>query len=280
LLRDIAADDNRDVNERCEAIVGLAALVKMEAGSGPNRSLLMLLLKSKDASIKREAVRALRSLVADAEIRAALEGIADSLSSEPDQAVAVELADQIALGFDDARLPYPPASIKKLISKRPKENYQWLADLDQHREGDVAAGRRTFFHPAGAGCFKCHRIEGRGGRVGPDLSRVAGATNQIKLPPIRYQLIQSILEPSREVAPQFTSWSFVLHDGRVVNGMIVHENEGKTIVGNSEGQAIELKTVDIEERSPQRASVMPEKLVDRMTLQELRDLIAFLETLR
>ena len=64
---------------------------------------------------------------------------------------------------------------------------------------------------------------------------------------------------------------------RIVTGMIVHENEGKTIVGNAEGQLIELKTADIETRTPQKISVMPEKLTDRMTLQELRDLIAFLD---
>ena len=64
---------------------------------------------------------------------------------------------------------------------------------------------------------------------------------------------------------------------RIVTGMIVHENEGKTIVGNAEGQLIELKTSDIETRAPQKISVMPEKLADRMTLKELRDLIAFLD---
>jgi putative heme-binding domain-containing protein len=96
----------------------------------------------------------------------------------------------------------------------------------------------------------------------------------------RVQLIQSILEPSREISPHYTNWSFVLRDGRVVTGMIVHENEGKTIVGNNEGQTVELKTADIEERIPQRVSVMPDKLVDRLTLQELRDLIAYLDAQR
>lgn len=272
LLRDIAADDNRDVTERCEAIVGLAALVKLESGSGPIRSLLMFLLKSKNPAIRREAVRALRSMVGDAEIRGAIEGVADSLSKETDEAVAVELADQIALGFADAKLP-PPVSIQKLVSKRPSTNAEWLAQLNRGRDVDAAAGRRTFFHPLGAGCFKCHRIDGRGGRVGPDLSRAVGTMNRI-------QLIQSILEPSREISPQYTSWSFVLQDGRVVTGMIVHENEGKTIVGNSEGKTIEFKTADIEERTPQRVSVMPDKLTDRMTLQELRDLIAYLDAQR
>ena len=94
------------------------------------------------------------------------------------------------------------------------------------------------------------------------------------------QLIQSILEPSREIAPQYVSWTFETKEGKVVTGMIVHENEGKTIVGNGEGQLIELKTADIETRTPQKISVMPEKLAERMTLQELRDLIAFLDSQR
>ena len=94
------------------------------------------------------------------------------------------------------------------------------------------------------------------------------------------ELTQSILEPSREIAPQFVAWAFETRDGKVVTGMIVHENEGKTIVGNSEGQTVELKTADIETRVPQRISVMPDKLTDRLTLQELRDLIAFLDAQR
>lgn len=71
-----------------------------------------------------------------------------------------------------------------------------------------------------------------------------------------------------------------MKDGNVVNGMVVHENEGKTIVGNAEGQLIEIKTADIETRTPQKISVMPEKLAERMTLQELRDLLAFLDSQR
>ena len=62
--------------------------------------------------------------------------------------------------------------------------------------------------------------------------------------------------------------------------MIVHENEGQTIVGDAEGKLTEFKTIDIESRTPQKISVMPDKLAERMTLQELRDVIAFLETQR
>ena len=53
-----------------------------------------------------------------------------------------------------------------------------------------------------------------------------------------------------------------------------------SVTGTLDRQTIDLKTADIEERVPQRISVMPDKLADRMTLQELRDLIAFLDAQR
>ncbi len=275
LLREIASDDKRDLGERAEAIVGLSGLVKTEPEAGPSRKLIAGLLNPNGKippQLQREALRAARGLIADAQVRAAVEALADSLKIATDEAAAVGIADQIALIYAEGKLE-APASIGSWVSKKPKTSEQWLAQLNRGRDVDAAAGRRTFYHPQGAGCFKCHRIDGRGGRVGPDLSRTVGTMNRI-------QLIQSILEPSREIAPQYVSWNFVLKNGRIVTGMIVHENEGKTIVGNSDGQTIELKTTDIEERTPQRISVMPEKLTERMTLQELRDLIAFLDAQR
>ena len=275
LLREIAADDKRDLAERAEAVVGLAGLVKSEPAGGPTRQQLAGLLKPSPLTkppLQREALRATRGLLADDELRAAVEALAESLKSVTDEALATELADQIALSYADSKLD-APASIRTLVSRRPKTSAEWLAQLNRGRDVDAAAGRRTFYHPQGAGCFKCHRIDGRGGRVGPDLSRAVGTMNRV-------QLIQSILEPSREIAPQFVAWAFETRDGKVVTGMIVHENEGKTIVGNSEGQTVELKTADIETRVPQRISVMPVKLTDRLTLQELRDLIAFLDAQR
>ena len=138
-------------------------------------------------------------------------------------------------------------------------------------QGSPYLGRFVFFNPAGPGCYRCHTIDGRGGKVGPDLSKI-GATFT------REKLVDSILDPSKEVSPQFTNWKMVHVDGRVFTGMLVHENEGKTILGDSDGKTIELKTAEIEERQPVKSSVMPDKLVDRMTVQEWRDLLAFLQS--
>jgi putative heme-binding domain-containing protein len=143
-----------------------------------------------------------------------------------------------------------------------------MSEKDSSEEGWF-----VFHRPDGPGCSRCHTVNGRGGKVGPDLSKIGASF-------MREKLIDSILEPSKEVSPQFTNWQVIHVDGRVFTGMIVHENEGKTILGDNEGKMIELKTAEIEERRPVKTSVMPEKLTDRMTVQEWRDLLAYLQSLK
>jgi putative membrane-bound dehydrogenase-like protein len=159
-------------------------------------------------------------------------------------------------------------------SARPESNAGWTEAAQQADPADQASvnrGQLLFSHPNGPGCIKCHRLEGRGGMIGPDLSKVGSTFTPEKL-------VESILEPSKEVSPQFTSWTMTTPEGVVHTGLLVFENEGKTILGNAEGNTIELKTADVESRTPQKTSVMPDKLVDRMSQQEWIDLIAFLRS--
>jgi putative heme-binding domain-containing protein len=157
--------------------------------------------------------------------------------------------------------------------KSNAETLDWRVEARPGDDDSIDTGFFVFFHPAGPGCSRCHTIHGRGGKVGPDLSKIGAIFT-------REKLIDSILEPSKEISPQFTNWQVVHTDGRIFTGMIVHENEGKTILGDREGKTIELKTHEIEERRPVPTSVMPEKLTDRMTVQEWRDLLAYLQSLK
>lgn len=274
LLRALVADEKLDVALRAEALVGLAAIAKAEPVGGPTRKLLKgFLTNSSAVPLRFEALRAARPLIADdAELRDAVLDVAKTIPLLSDGRNAMSLSDQVALAFAEAKLEVPQP-IKLNSSAKPTSRQEWMDQLARGGNVDPAAGRRIFFHPNGPGCFKCHTIDGRGGKVGPDLSRAVGNMNRV-------QLIQSILEPSREIAPQYVAWTFEMKDGRVVTGMVVHENEGKTIVGDPEGKLTEIKTHDVETRTPQKTSVMPEKLADKMTLQELRDLLAFLDAQR
>src|SRR5205085_988451 len=123
-------------------------------------------------------------------------------------------------------------------------------------------------------CFACHRVDGRGGRIGPDLSRIGRSTSRDKL-------IESILAPSKEIAPQFVSWQITTRDGRVRTGVIVDEGPHSTItIANAEGKLDVIHRTAIEERHALPTSIMPDNLHELMTRQEFRDLLAFLTARR
>src|SRR5258707_7483847 len=98
-------------------------------------------------------------------------------------------------------------------SKRTADEWRKLVAAGN---GDPAAGERVFFHAKGLGCYKCHRVDNRGSGVGPDLSTIGRATS-------REKLIESILEPSKEIAPAYTAWRITTRDGKDRVGMIAGE---------------------------------------------------------
>ena len=133
-----------------------------------------------------------------------------------------------------------------------------------------SAGERVFFHTKGPGCYRCHPVDGRGGRAGPDLSTLATTTD-------RRRLVESIVAPSREIAPQFVPWSVARTDGTIFTGILLEQSpEGVLVFADSQGQRIAVKSDEIAERKPQTTSIMPDDLVTTMTIQEFRDLVAFL----
>lgn len=257
---------------RLDALAGLARLVP--ASPELRDKVFAALKEASDPQVRTELLRTLRGAASDAAVRKSLLSL-----TEPDSKGTAqqrqEWADQLAIAFG-THADELPAELRKGQSSRPGSIEAWeklLETSSAERPGDAARGRRVFFHSEGPGCVKCHLVDGRGGEIGPNLTRIGGSMS-------RKKLIESILEPSKEVSPQFTSWTMVSTSGQVYTGMIVHENEGKTVLGDAAGKLVEVKTADVEERVPQKTSVMPEKLADRLTVQEFFDLVAFLESLR
>ena len=96
--------------------------------------------------------------------------------------------------------------------------------------------------------------------------------------PSRAKFIEAIVEPSREIPPNYTNWTLVTRSGKVHAGLILQELDGRVVLGTSEGREVEIKTADIEKRVVQNVSLMPKDLVDQMTVEEFRDLVAFLKS--
>jgi putative membrane-bound dehydrogenase-like protein len=150
-------------------------------------------------------------------------------------------------------------------------NDEWKAVARE--DGDPAAGERLFFHPRGPRCALCHRVTGRGGGVGPDLSRVSRALD-------RERLAESILEPSKEVAPDYVAWDVSTRDGDTWIGRILRDDVGSLTMLLSSGQTIQVKRADIAYRRPCQVSLMPEGLQRSLTREEFRDLVSYLSSLR
>ncbi len=144
-----------------------------------------------------------------------------------------------------------------------------LARAALTRAGNAERGRKLFFDAAKSQCVKCHRIGEQGERIGPELTGVGNRFSRI-------HLIESILEPSRTIAPSFETELVALKNGRVLTGARVAETTETLTLGDDKGEKHVLAKSQIEQRRAQPLSTMPADLDKQFTVEEFIDLIAFL----
>src|SRR6185503_11226965 len=135
-------------------------------------------------------------------------------------------------------------------------------------KGDAERGRALFANP-GLQCAKCHRVQPGKETVGPDLSKIAAKYT-------RAQLLESILEPSKTVDPNFVAWIVQLKSGDVLNGIISSRTDAEIVLKDAEKET-RVPLSSIERRVQQQKSLMPESLLQHLTAQEAADLLAYLE---
>jgi putative heme-binding domain-containing protein len=240
----VAGDESLPEGLRAEATVGLTGEATTQ------RELLLKLAIGSSRILREEALRSLRGTKLSADELRRLETV--NKPGAPEGELVARLA---------ATEPGP-------LSANSKDPEHWLALLDG--TGDAVAGERIFFHAQAAGCNRCHQAEGRGARIGPDLTYTPATLD-------RRRLVESIVLPSKEIAPQFVAWSIVKTDGTVFTGVLVGESvTGEQTYADAKGNYVVVKPAEIDEREPQKISIMPEGLLDRLTAQELRDLFAYL----
>lgn len=135
-----------------------------------------------------------------------------------------------------------------------------LPEVD--RPGDVDKGRFVFIQ----NCAVCHKVNGVGGKVGPDITGMGTHGARALLP--------VILDPSREVEPGYAEWVAWLKDGRTVSGILARDGEQSILLRSSSGE-IEVQRSDITELKNTGKSPMPGGF-ESLGSEKLRDLIAYL----
>ena len=129
--------------------------------------------------------------------------------------------------------------------------------------GDLVAGRKLY----NQACASCHVLYGEGGKVGPDLTG-SGRAN------LDY-LLENVVDPSAVVAAEYRMTIFEMKDGRVLNG-VIREKTDRTITLQSQTERATFERREIEAMAESSASMMPEGLLESLTANQRRDLIAYL----
>jgi cytochrome c oxidase cbb3-type subunit III len=135
--------------------------------------------------------------------------------------------------------------------------------------GNVAAGEKIFW----TSCGNCHRVNGRGGRLGPDLSRIGSSRP-------RAALVREIREPSAAIVPGYQTVTVVASDGQRIKGAKKSEDAYSILIMDTrEGLQGYLKA-NVREVITDKRSLMPDFGAEWLSEGDLNDLLRYLGTLR
>jgi quinoprotein glucose dehydrogenase len=137
--------------------------------------------------------------------------------------------------------------------------------------GDADNGKRIFFERSEVSCLRCHKVQGVGGEVGPDLTGI-GAKQK------RDYLLESIVEPDKQIAKGYETVVLTLVDGKVKSGILKSEDKKEVRLMTPEGAVIVVPVEEIDTRT-RGPSAMPADLMRHLSRKDLRDLVEFLASL-
>jgi putative heme-binding domain-containing protein len=186
----------------------------------------------------------------------------------PSRDLGVTTARQVqALG--DAKLSARLESAWGTIRPTSKEKaalmarYKALLTPDRLKEADPSRGRLVFNRT----CLQCHKLYDAGGDVGPNLTGSDRAN-------LDY-VLENVLDPGAAVGREYTLTTVATADGRVIAGLL-REQTPAGIVLQTANERLIVPKEDVEEIKPSTASMMPEGLFEKLSDDEVRDLVAYL----
>jgi putative heme-binding domain-containing protein len=194
----------------------------------------------------------------------------EALAAVPDAAERRRFAALLAQDPSAAEKPLPPPPVvKKWTVSDALDAIQARAD-----QADLKRGLSLF---AAASCSRCHRVGRLGTSVGPDLTTASSRFS-------RKDLLESIVEPSKSIAENYRSLRIVTRDGKVYVGRPVLGGDYRSqtlrlaVDPQHPLQVTEIDKRTIEEEQVSPISFMPEGLLDTLSAEEIRDLVAFIES--
>jgi putative heme-binding domain-containing protein len=179
-----------------------------------------------------------------------------------------ELVNIIRNGIPNTAMPPSTMSVEQ-ASKLVAYLRSLAAKKTAVASGDAARGRALF--TGKGGCTGCHRIDGSGSRVGPDLSRVGQQRRSAELE-------RSLVEPAADVQPQNRFYRAVLQDGTSVTGRLLSHDTFTVQIIDTKEQLRSFVKAELREHGFV-ASPMP-SYRGKLSAQEIADLVSYLVSLK
>jgi putative membrane-bound dehydrogenase-like protein len=261
----------------------LAALV-LSPNEEALRPQLLGLLDAVDAASARKAAKALLASSDDAVARAAVEVLGRDLKEAVELGrasiegkTAPQHLPHIVRALESHKEKGAGAEVDALLEKLfsggfflsvETKNVERVEALVR-QSGSPERGRSVYLDPKRGQCVQCHKLEGSGRQVGPDLTGVAGTHTVAKL-------MSDILEPSKEVKEGFEAYTVTAADGRVLTGLRVSDTPTELVLRDAQGNDVVLPRADVALVARSGTSLMPSGLVKDLSLDDFVDLIAFL----
>ncbi len=144
--------------------------------------------------------------------------------------------------------------------------------------GDAAHGKQLFY--GDANCSLCHMVDGRGGRVGPDLSAVGGSrTHEAIIDSVRHpsqHLAWGLTESTKEFPQEYETVTAVTEDGKQIKGVALNEDNFSVQLIDQSEQIYLLDKNQLRSFEKSRTSLMPEYNQDLLPDKDLEDIVAYL----
>lgn len=218
-----------------------------------------------DPALRKQAVRSLARTEAGALalVQAARQ---NRLAEDLKFTAGVELA--------AVRWPKVKAEAAEILPPPQGQDSQPLPPLSEllAQKGDAVRGAKVFFSET-AICSTCHRIQGQGGEVGPDLSEIGAKLG-------KDALYEAILDPSAGISFGYEAYELELKSGDEAYGLIVSETPEEVAIKDTRGVVTRHPKSEILSRRQMKLSIMPAGLQMTMSTQDLIDLVEFLSSLK
>lgn len=138
--------------------------------------------------------------------------------------------------------------------------------------GNAEEGKKVFFEKPEASCLRCHKVNGEGGEVGPELGKIAASKS-------REYLLDSIVHPNKDIAKGYESVIVTLKNGSEIAGMLKSETDSEIEINSPEDGVVKVKKADVTERL-KGPSGMLEGIENLVSKRDLRDVMEYLSTLK